>query len=57
MKLLFESVEKRPVTAIILDKSESDALAGVLCAYLKTKPNKRSAAYKLAEKLEGELLC
>lgn len=57
MKLLFEETRKEPGTIIVLTKAESGALVEVVAGFLKTNPNKRSAAYKLAKKLDDDLLC
>ena len=56
MKLLFEESRNEPGTVIILSKAESDALVSIVAGFLTTKPNKRSAAYKLADRLDNELL-
>lgn len=54
--LIEEGGGNKPALILLLGKAENDALVSVVAGYLKTKPNKRSAAYKLAEKLDGELL-
>ena len=56
MKLFFEEVRKDPGTILIMNKAEADALLKIVEGYLKTKPNKRSGAYKLAQLLDNELL-
>jgi hypothetical protein len=56
MKLFFEEVRKEPGTVMILTKAESDAMVAIIGDYLKTKPNKRSAAFKLATRIDEEFL-
>lgn len=56
MRLLFEETSSAPATVILLSKAENNALLGIVDGYLKTKPNKRSAAYKLAKRFDTELL-
>lgn len=56
MKLFFEEIRKDPGSIIILTKDESDALVSIVSSFLNTKPNKRSSAYKLAHRLDNELL-
>lgn len=56
MKLFFEEVRKAPGTVMILTKAESEAMINIVCAYLKTNPNKRSAAFKLATRIDDEFL-
>lgn len=55
MKILYADESDNDLV-IILKKKENDALAAIVCGFLKTKPNKQSAAYKLAQSLDDWLL-
>jgi hypothetical protein len=54
--LIEEGGGNKPALMLLLGKAENDALVTIVAGFLKTKPNKRSAAYKLAYALDGELL-
>lgn len=57
MRVLIEETKgNAPALILLLGKAENDALVSIVAGYLATKPNKRSAAYKLATALDGELL-
>lgn len=57
MKVFFDDAAGQQAdTIIILSKKESEALIDIIAGYVKTKPNKRSKAYKLADDLDNRLL-
>lgn len=55
MRLLYSDENDKDVV-LILTKKENDALVTIVAEYLKTKPNKRSGAFRLAASLDDRLL-
>ena len=54
MKVLYD--DKPTMVCVVLDKKEASALIEVLAVAITGKPvSKRSNAYKLAERLDGEM--
>lgn len=55
MRVLYAD-ENDDSVVLILNKKENDALADIVGLYLKSKPNQRSNAFKLAKALDERLL-